>query len=305
MIVSLIAAMSEERVIGYQGKLPWHLPADLTRFKNITMGHPVIMGRKTYDSIGHPLPGRRNIVLSRSLPSLKECELVHSLQEALVACEKEEEVFICGGGEIFREAIPLCQRIYLTVVHERYPGDTFFPEIPATFQQTAIEERQDLTPPITFVTFERVDGPVRGEDVEELRRKGKEAIQRQLFFLGRICLEQASAIEESPECSSDLALCLAKSGGDVTVALKMAEEALRQVPDNPRVCLNLGRIQLLAGKQGDALATFRLGMQLGGGPELQVELVRIGTRREPVIPSLPRENFLNRYLGLLRSKIKR
>jgi dihydrofolate reductase len=303
MIISLIAAMSKERVIGRDGKLPWHVPADLTRFKTITMGHAVVMGRKTFESIGHPLPGRRNIVLTRTVKEIKGCEIAHSLHEAISATEGDEEIFICGGGEIFREALPLCQRIYLTVIQESYQGDVYFPEIPPTFHQLHIEERSDLTPPISFLVLEKVENVKAGTDAEELRKKGREAIQRQLYFLARSCFEEALAMEDSPAGDSDLALCLAKTGGDIQAARQLAEKALQSDPLNAHFLQNLGAIQILAGDKENGVGNLRKAMQLGAGPEVQAELAKLGTRTPPPIASLPRNHFINRYLGLVLSRL--
>ena len=131
MILSLIVAMDESGGIGYLGKLPWRLAADLKRFKQITMGHHLIMGRKTYESIGKALPGRETIVITRNLDFKAEgCQVVHSLDEALHVAESkvDQEAFIIGGGEIFAQALPRADRIYLTIVHARVPADVFFPE---------------------------------------------------------------------------------------------------------------------------------------------------------------------------------
>jgi dihydrofolate reductase len=297
MIISLIAAMSEERVIGREGKLPWHIPADLARFKSLTMGHPVVMGRKTFESIGKPLPGRRNIILSRTLQQIEGCQIVRSLPEAISAAEGAEEIFICGGEEVFRQALPLCQRIYLTIVHEKYQGDTFFPELPQSFIELQKEGRQDCTPPITFLVYEKVERIQPGADVQELRQKGLEAVQRQLFFLGRRCFEQALSLSETPENSSDLAYCIAKSGGDLGLALRLAKDAVETEPENPRFYLNLGRVQILAGQRETGVNTLRRGVQLGGGEEFLAELARYDERTSPPIPSLSRTHPLNHYLG--------
>src|SRR5438093_773206 len=115
MTVSIIVAMTEDRVIGKDNKLPWHLSEDLKRFKRLTMGHAVIMGRKTFDSIGKPLPGRRNIVLSRDA-NFRPADVVvaANLKEALAACAPgESEAFVIGGAALFQEALPLADRIYL------------------------------------------------------------------------------------------------------------------------------------------------------------------------------------------------
>lgn len=129
MIVSMITAMAKQRVIGRNGSMPWHLPADLAHFKRCTMGCPVIMGRKTYDSIGRPLPGRKNIVLSRSQSlAIESCTVVNSLDEALILVEDDAEVFIIGGQQLYRQALPLSHRLYLTHIDAEFEGDTFFPE---------------------------------------------------------------------------------------------------------------------------------------------------------------------------------
>lgn len=131
MIISIIAAMASNGVIGRDGGLPWNLPEDLRRFRELTTGHTIIMGRKTYESIGRPLPGRRNIVVTRQPRfSAQGVLTAGSLQAALALTAGENEVFICGGGEIYRQALPLADRIYLTFLDSPWPGDTFFPEIP-------------------------------------------------------------------------------------------------------------------------------------------------------------------------------
>jgi dihydrofolate reductase len=155
MIISLIAAMAENRVIGYRNTIPWNIPSDQKRFKDITMGHAVIFGRKTFEIIGRPLPGRKNIVLThRRELHPKGAVVAHSLEDAFAACEDKDEVFICGGGMVFQETISLAQRVYLTVVHRTYEGDTFFPEMPAYFHEIKREEIADM-PPYSFVLFER------------------------------------------------------------------------------------------------------------------------------------------------------
>lgn len=128
--LSIVVAISENNAIGKNNQLLWHLPADLKHFKAITSGHPIIMGRKTYDSIGRPLPNRRNIVITRQTNlTIPNVELVNSLQEAIALCEAENEVFVIGGAEIYKHALALTNRIYLTVVHQNYEADTFFPEL--------------------------------------------------------------------------------------------------------------------------------------------------------------------------------
>lgn len=303
MIISIIAAMSDNRVIGVDGKLPWDIPADLARFRNLTMGHAVLMGRKTFESIGHPLEGRKNIVVSRHMVKTEGVIVARTLQEGIAAADGDEELFICGGEAVFREALPLCQRIYLTVVHGRYEGDVHFPQPPCTFAELHREEFTDGKPPTTFLVMEKVDRFEQGGDVEELRCKGIEALNRQLYFLARCCFGQAQAIEDSPQTASDLAFSQAKSGGDLAAAQKLAEKALRDDPDNLRIRLNLGRIQILNGEKGQGLETLRKGVQMGGGQEFLSELARCGTRGTPPIKSLPRSHPLNRYLGILMHRL--
>ncbi|MBU5636936.1 dihydrofolate reductase [Geomonas sp. Red69] len=303
MIISIIAAMSDNRVIGAHGKLPWDIPADLARFRSLTMGHAVLMGRKTFESIGHPLDGRKNIVLSKSMGRTEGVIVARTLQEGIAAAEGDEELFICGGEGVFREALPLCQRIYLTVVHGRYEGDVHFPQPPCSFIELHREEFLEGFPPTTYLVMEKVDQIQPGSDVFELRQKGVEALNRQLYFLARCCFGQAQALEDAPETASDLAFSQAKSGGDCHEALKLAEQALRAAPDNLRVRLNLGRILILTGEKGKGLETLRKGVQMGGGQEFYTELAKCGTRGTPPIKSLPRSHPLNRYLGILMHRL--
>jgi dihydrofolate reductase len=128
-IISLIAAMANNRVIGKNNQMPWHLPADLGHFKAITLGKPVIMGRKTYESIGRPLPGRRNIVISRNCDyKIEGCETAVSLEDAMELVNDVEEVMIIGGGHLYSQAMALAERLYLTFIDLDINGDTLFPE---------------------------------------------------------------------------------------------------------------------------------------------------------------------------------
>ena len=157
MIVSLIAAADEGNVIGGGNKLLWKLPGDMKRFRELTKGHPVIMGRKTFESIGHALLKRRNIVISKSLTSHPEgCELVHSLEEAIALFQdSKDEIFIIGGGEVYREAMEkdLVDRIYLTRVRGRFEGDTTFPDIDLLqWKEIRREEHvKDALHPFSFI----------------------------------------------------------------------------------------------------------------------------------------------------------
>lgn len=139
--VSLIAAMSENRVIGRDGQLPWRLPDDLRHFKELTVDHTVIMGRRTFDEIKRPLDNRRNVVITRNKEFRAQAvTVVPSLKEALALGATEDEVFVIGGGEIFARALPLADRIYLTLVHAQVEGDTFFPPFEAGAWALASEE---------------------------------------------------------------------------------------------------------------------------------------------------------------------
>lgn len=129
--ISLIAALDRQGGIGINGRIPWHLPADLARFKQLTMGRPIIMGRKTHESIGRPLPGRRNIVITAQRDYLAPgCDLAHSLDEAL-RLAGDGEVFVIGGAAVYQEALPRAHRLYLTRVDGTFTADTFFPEYDA------------------------------------------------------------------------------------------------------------------------------------------------------------------------------
>ena len=130
MLVSIIVAFDENQLIGSGNKLPWHLPADLKYFKSITMGHSMIMGRKTFESIGKALPGRRSIVVSRQAGlELPECEVTSTFDQALAACHGEDEVFIIGGAEIFRHALPHADKLYITQIHHVFQGEVYFPPV--------------------------------------------------------------------------------------------------------------------------------------------------------------------------------
>jgi len=157
--VNLIVAWGHNRVIGRAGKLPWHLPADLRHFRQTTMGHPIVMGRRTWESIGRALPGRRNIVITRNPAwSAPGCESARGLGAALAMCAGEAEVFVIGGAQLFAEALPLAQRLFLTEIDADFDGDTFFPPFdPAGWRETAREHPQpDAGRPygIDFVTLE-------------------------------------------------------------------------------------------------------------------------------------------------------
>lgn len=166
MIVSLIVAMGENNVIGVNGAMPWRLSADLKRFKRVTMGHPLVIGRKTHNSIGRLLPGRQTIIISRnSQLKIPGAAVVASLEEAIRVAGKCEELFVAGGGEIYRLALPIAKRIYLTRVAANIPGDTTFPPLNAAEWRLIdqefhpADERNDHA--MTFEVLERVPNPER------------------------------------------------------------------------------------------------------------------------------------------------
>jgi dihydrofolate reductase len=160
MIIYIIAAVADNRVIGRGGAIPWDIPADRRRFRELTMGHTVIMGRKTFESIGRPLAGRTNIILSRNEAFRADgCSVAGSLEDALLACPGADEVIICGGEGLYRQAIPLAAKIFLTVVHQDCDGDAFFPPIPAPFVETERSECEGGAP-CTFIVYTRmISGP--------------------------------------------------------------------------------------------------------------------------------------------------
>lgn len=125
--LTLVAAMARERVIGNAGGMPWHLPADLKHFKAVTMGHPVVMGRRTFESIGRALPGRTNIVVSRGRPALPDGVLLAGSLEQAMSQTDEGRLMVIGGGEIYRQALPRADRMELTLIDARVAGDTRFP----------------------------------------------------------------------------------------------------------------------------------------------------------------------------------
>ena len=134
MTLSIIVAVASDGAIGRANDLLWHLPADLKRFKELTTGHTILMGRKTFESLPRgPLPNRRNIIISRSLPTQPGAEVYPTIQQAMEACASDEEVFIIGGGEIYRQLLPNTEQIYLTRVQASFPdAEVFFPELDPT-----------------------------------------------------------------------------------------------------------------------------------------------------------------------------
>ena len=161
MRVSVIVAASANNVIGVDGGLPWRLPEDLRRFKALTMGKPMLMGRLTYESIGKALPGRRSIILTRQVDfQAQDCEVVATADAAIAAAGDVEELMIIGGGNVYEQLLPMSDRVYLTRVHAHIDGDTFFPEIDAAEWRSIDAESFPVTESrqygFTFETLERL-----------------------------------------------------------------------------------------------------------------------------------------------------
>ncbi len=160
MQISLIAAMAKNRVIGRQGDIPWKIPGEQKIFKKITLGHAVIMGRKTYESLQRPLVERTNIIVTRQPGYAAEgCVVVHDLSQALDSCPPgEDEAFIIGGGQLYQAAFAMCDRIYLTVIPRDIDGDTYFPKIPLT--EFKVIESETIAAagiePYEFYIYERI-----------------------------------------------------------------------------------------------------------------------------------------------------
>ena len=158
-MISIIAAVAENGVIGGGNSMLWHIKEDFKRFKAITTGHPVIMGRKTYESLGRPLPNRTNIVITRNAAlEIEGCKVVGSLEEALSLCAGEEEIFIIGGGEIYRQAMGVADKLYITLVHNSYEGDTRFPEIGSEWEETfrdCHERGETFEYPFEFIDYRK------------------------------------------------------------------------------------------------------------------------------------------------------
>ena len=159
-MVSLIVAIAENGVIGDKNALLWNIKEDMRRFRTITTGHPVIMGRKTFDSIGRPLPKRTNVVITRGDTVYDGCEMAHSLEEAVSMFPKEEEVFIIGGAQIYEQALPLADKLYLTIVHQNYEGDTSFPKLDFTgwreLSREDFERGEEYDGAFSFIDLEKV-----------------------------------------------------------------------------------------------------------------------------------------------------
>nr|WP_304219848.1 dihydrofolate reductase [Fredinandcohnia onubensis] len=161
-MISLLVAMDKNQLIGKDNDLPWRLPADLAYFKRVTMGHPIIMGRKTYDSIGRPLPGRENIIVTRDTSYEAEgCKVIHSIEEIVKMNEQtDQELFVIGGAEIFKEILPHSDRLYITEINEEFKGDTYFPAFDKVEWKVISEEKgikNEKNPyDYTFLVYEKI-----------------------------------------------------------------------------------------------------------------------------------------------------
>lgn len=161
MDIIIIAAIARNRIIGREGKMPWHIPEELQLFKKTTMGYPLIMGRKTFESFSSPLPGRRHIVLSRNREyAPRGGEYAESLSAAIDMCQASEKVFIIGGSQIFRQGLAVATCMILTMIHRDVEGDVTFPEFSEhDFIETDRKEYPDCSEPFTVVTYRRHHPP--------------------------------------------------------------------------------------------------------------------------------------------------
>lgn len=159
MEIALIAAMAANRVIGRDNQLPWHLPEDLQHFKRLTLGHHLIMGRKTFDSIGRPLPGRTTVIVTRQTDYVSPpgCLVANSLEQAFDLCKTEERIFVVGGADIYRQSLAAAEIVYLTEVNVTVEGDAYFPEFSLEeWQVVERDEKQNETLQYAFVNYRRI-----------------------------------------------------------------------------------------------------------------------------------------------------
>lgn len=155
--IIIIVAIAENGVIGREGQLPWHLPSDLQHFKKTTMGYPLIMGRKTFDSIGRPLPGRDNIVLTRDKNlKIPGCIVMHSVQDAVEHCRNDEKVFIIGGGDIFKLTLPFTDTLIVTALERAVEGDVYFEPIDPNQFAEVHSQACNEEEPYRIIRYERI-----------------------------------------------------------------------------------------------------------------------------------------------------
>lgn len=173
-MLNVIVAVAEGGVIGGDNRLLWHISEDLRHFKSITSGHPVVMGRKTYESLGRPLPNRENVVITRSNIEIEGCRVVHSLEEALSLYKPQDQVFIIGGAQIYAEAMPLADRFYLTRVVHQYEGDTLYPDWDESEWTCVSQERHERGEkyeyPFIFEEYRRVATPGKEYNISQANR---------------------------------------------------------------------------------------------------------------------------------------
>lgn len=163
--LSIIVAVADNNVIGIKNALPWHLPEDLKRFKALTMGHHIIMGRKTYESLGRLLPGRTTVIVTRnSHYQVEGAIVVNSLEAAIEACAADEEAFLIGGAELYQIGLPYADKLYLTAVHQVFEGDAYLPDLDLTnWQEMAREQHKtDKGLNYSYITYERLSAKKTG-----------------------------------------------------------------------------------------------------------------------------------------------
>jgi dihydrofolate reductase len=160
MNISMIAAMDKNRVIGMDNDIPWKLPRDQAYFRKITLDHTIIMGRKNYESMGKPLDRRKNVILSRSVDAIEGCEVFKSIDQVLSIYGEEDELFIIGGEEIYKQFLPYANRLYITLIDHEFEGDTYFPLINKDLWEVASvtngETDKDNPYNYTFYVYERI-----------------------------------------------------------------------------------------------------------------------------------------------------
>ena len=157
-MISIIAAVAQNGVIGDRNALLWHISEDMKHFKTLTTGHPVVMGRKTWESLGRPLPNRTNVVITRQAIEIPGCRVVHSLEEAMALFAADEEIFIIGGESIYRMMLPYCDTVYVTKIDHAFQADTFFPNLDEMDEWAMTEESEEQTCfdlEFTFTKYER------------------------------------------------------------------------------------------------------------------------------------------------------
>jgi dihydrofolate reductase len=159
--ISIIVAMASNRAIGLDNQMPWHLSADLKKFKHITMGSPILMGRKTYESIGRPLPGRDNIIISRNINYKQAgCFVFNTIESAIASCHQHDEIFIIGGATFYEAMLPKANKLYLTHINQPFEADTFFPSIKQDEWKEVKREEIDNDSSVdftySFLTLERI-----------------------------------------------------------------------------------------------------------------------------------------------------